>query len=70
MIAKEPKPGFVPHIDTYIVVSLDAEATVNFYCDTVDEIARSEIQGQSFKKYAGYCADVCYLPVYSPGSHR
>ena len=60
----EQKLGFVPYIDTYIVVSLNAEATVDFYCNGLDDIARSEIQCLTFKKYVGYCADVRRLLFY------
>ena len=54
----KPKDSYVPFMGTYILISLDLEATLNFYCDGVDEIARLEIQECHFKTYPGYCERV------------
>lgn len=60
-MAREPRTLFYPPVWTFIVISLDPEATVRLYCNgVVDDIARAEIAEKTdgFKRYPGYSSQL------------
>lgn len=58
----QPKIAFVPLPDTYVVWSVDAEATLNFCCDDADQVALDAVRKLTFNKYVGYCIEVRATP--------
>lgn len=53
--------SFLPPAGTFFAFTLDAEATIDFYCDGVDPVAQSALKAASFKTYIGFCLQACFL---------
>lgn len=59
------RPAFAPPPDTYITVSIDFDATLKYYCGSVDDIAAAALRHISSKTYVGHCIDVRGCIFYS-----
>jgi hypothetical protein len=56
---------FIPLLGTYVLFSLDLQATLEFYCDDLDDIAKSAIRDTTgrFNQYVAY---VCMVRIAIP----